>query len=336
MFAPHIVRSAARNPPAARSARRTGDGGCSPGGGWDFATIRIGTAGSAETQSPSRLSPPRGQPEKPGPPPPRDEPRVKKRAASSAITNETVATDPGPRTRTTIGVGEEVTLTSAAGTTKWKTTAGTLSAASGVSVTVTAPDTPQDVTVTAGKAQITFSVIAPTDVLMERYPDTGISHTKDRPDVGMLTTAFLRPDTVNFYNVKHREVDVKAFANGVYKPFDGLGHDASPKTIRMQDVVVAGKGTQSRIQDKVCSGDPGTPAPFDMGSILYVIPYEYQVANGPFHRFTSVVQMCTFTPLDPSQSKADLHAYKAGASALTTLGAATSNPDMCFNPPVGP
>ena len=45
---------------------------------------------------------------------------------------------------------------------------------------------------------------------MERYPNTGITHTKDRPDVGMLTTAFLPPDTVNFYNIKHREVDVKS------------------------------------------------------------------------------------------------------------------------------
>lgn len=336
MFAPRIVRAAAGNPRAARVARRAGDGGRSPGRRWDFATIRIGPTARAESQPPSPLSSPRGQPEEPKSPPPREEPRAKKRGLSPAITSETVAVDPGPRTRTTVGVGEEVTLTHSAGTTTWKTTAGTLSAASGASVTLTAPDTAQNVTATAGTAKITFSVIAPNDVLMERFPDTGVSHTKDRPDVGMLTTAFLTPDTVNFYNLKHREVDVKAMANGVYTPFDGLGHDANPKTIRMQDVVVAGKGTQSRVRDKVCSGDPGTPAPFAMGSILYVIPYEYQVASGPFHRFTAVVQMCTFTPLDPSPSKAGLHAYKAGASALTTLGAATSNPDMCLNPPPGP
>jgi hypothetical protein len=317
---------------------------------WDFAGIRVGTVDGAQRQPASEFVPPRGQQEQPPVQPPRKEsfrkpdegksepaeaaPRKKRRASAAAIASETVAMDPGPRTRNKIGVGEEVTLTYSAGATRWKTTAGTLSAVRGAAVVLTAPDTAQDVTVTAGKAKLTFVVTAPSDVLMEKDPDTGISHTKNRPDIGMWTTGFLAPDTVNFYNIKHREVDVKAFANGVYKPFDGIGHDANPKAIRMMDIVVAGRGTRSRVHDKVCSGDPGTLAPFAMGSMLYVIPYEYQVGDGAFHPFTSVVQMCTLSRLDASDPNGSaLHAYKAGASALTTVGAPTTNPDMCFHPP---
>jgi hypothetical protein len=333
---PAVVVSASGEPPASH---------------WNFAKIPVCAPERAEGQPPMARSMPRAQPDEkpPAKPPRKDEPPEGKRdpadkppakapaAPSATIANETVAIDPGPRTRTKIAVGEEVTLTYSAGNANWQTTAGTLSAKRGVSVTLTAPDTARTVTVTAGKATITFDVIAPKDVLMERYPSTGISHTKDRPDIGMLTTAFLQPDTVNFYNIKHREVDARAFATGVYKPFDGIGHDANPKTIRMQDVVVAGKGTQSRIQDKVCSGDPATLPPFETGQILYVIPYEYQVGTGPFHRFTSVVQMCTLTSFDPSKpEKADLYAYKAVADALTTVGAASSNTAWCVNPPPSP
>jgi hypothetical protein len=289
---------------------------------------------------------PRGQPdEKPPAKPPQDKPPEGKRdpaqkppakkpaAAPAAITSQTLSVDPGPATRTTIGVAEQVLLSYSAGITDWKTTAGTLSSTHDTGTFLTAPDTAQKVTVTAGQTTITFDVIPPNDVLMEQDPNTAISHTKDRPDIGMLTTTFLQPDTVNFQHVKYREKDAKAFASGVYKPFDGKSHDPNPKTIGMRDVVVAGKGTQSSGQDKVCSGDPATPPPFAMGSILYVIPYEYQVGNGPFRPFTSVVQMCAFTPLDPAPDKADLTAYKAGASALTKLGAPTSNAAICVNPP---
>jgi hypothetical protein len=368
MFAPPVVRplpkSAARTsnsrPLQHLSGLRTGDWGHEhgrvpaaavsasgepPRSHWNFVKIPVCAPERAEKQPPLARSMPRAQPDEkpPAKPPegkrePADKPPAKKPAAPPAtITSETVAIDPGPRTRTKVGVGEEVTLTYSAGNTNWQTTAGTLSANRRVTVTLTAPDTAQNVTVTAGKATITFDVIAPKDVLMERYPNTGISHTKDRPDVGMLTTAFLQPDTVNFYNIKHREVDVKAFATGVYKPFDGIGHDPNPPTIRMQDVVVAGKGTQSRVQDKVCSGDPATLPPFETGQILYVIPYEYQVGTGPFHRFTSVVQTCTLMSFDQSKpEKAGLYAYKAVADALTTVGAATSNPAWCVNPPPSP
>jgi hypothetical protein len=246
---------------------------------------------------------------------------------AATITGATVATAPGARTRTTIGVGEEVTLTYSAGSADWATTAGRLSAVRGVSVTLTAPDAAGQVTVTAGTAKISYTAIAPNIVLMERFPDTGISHTKDRPDSGIQTRPYLGPDTVNFYNIKYHEVNVGAMASGVYKPFDGIGHDLHPKTIRMFDDVVAGMGTRTRGKDTVCSGDPATPAPFETGSILYIIPYEYQVGDGPFRRFAYATQMCLYNAANSA-----LYAYKAGAKGLTNVGSPTSNPEMCDTP----
>jgi len=321
----------------------------SPGPSWNFRNIPVFSPSREkpfQEQSAPRTQPqgsprpsirlPRGDdpavPKDPGrkptPGPPQKPAPKSPAAAAATITSETVATGPGAQTRTTIGVGEDVRLTYSAGDTTWATTAGTLSAAKGGSVVLTAPDTAKKVTVTAGKATITFTVIAPNMVTMERLPDTSVSHTKDRPDSGIQTTSFLGPDTVNFYNTMHHEVNVNAVADGVYKPFDGKGHDPHPDTIGTTTEVVAGKGTRTLAKDKACSGDPATPAPFASGSIKYVIPYEYQVDGGAFHRFASVTQLSTF-----DRKSSALSTVKAGARGSTTVGSPTSDPEVCANPP---
>jgi len=291
-----------------------------PRGGWDFSKIPL-------------YAPPLGQPrekpgEQPGVRPPSQNPAPQSPPSQPAtIASQTVANEPGASTRTTIGVGEQVNLSYSAGKTHWATSAGTLSSDYDDGVFFNAPDTPQNVTVSAGTAKIILTVIAPASIVAERFPDTGVSHTKDRPDSGIMTTTFLGPDTVNFRNVKYREVNVGAICSGVFKPFEGRPHDPSPKTIGMQDTVIAGKGTQSRAQDKACSGDPGTPPPFETGSILYDIPNEYQVADGPFHHFANATQLSTY-----SNAQSVAYTYKAGARGWTTLSSPTSNPDMCLQP----
>jgi hypothetical protein len=323
--------------------------GGSPGPSWNFRNIPV-FAPDAEKPSREERAPrslPQGSPRspvrlprgddpavpkdsgrKPTPGPPQKPPPKSPAPAAATITSDTLATQPGAPTRTTIGVGEDVRLTYSAGDTKWATTAGTLSAAKGASVILTAPDTAKNVTVTAGTATITFTVIAPNMVTMERLPDTDVSHTKDRPDSGIQTTSFLGPDTVNFYNTMHREVNVNSEADGVYKPLDGKGHDAHPKTIGTTTDVVAGKGTRTLAKDKACSGDPGTPAPFVFGSILYVIPYEYQVNGGAFHHFAYVTQMSMYNPENSVAAT-----FKAGARGLTKVESPTSHPEVCDNPP---
>ena len=257
------------------------------------------------------------------------------------ITSETVATSPGARTRTTIGVGEEVNLTYSAGTTRWTTSGsggrirGLLSSDTGDTVTLTAPDTAQRITVTAGTATLAFDVIAPTGVHMDRFPGTGIKHKVNRPDVGIGTLPFLLPDTVNFLHVVYRELDATGVPTdpGVYScntfknghcNLGGAG--ASCGDLLLTSTVVAGKGTQAIVGDCVYSGRcPGTRTPpFAPGSITVRVPYEYKVGAGAFHWFAPVPQVFTL-----AADASTLTAEKAGANGATIVAAATSTIPRC-------
>lgn len=246
------------------------------------------------------------------------------------ITSETVVTDPAPRTRTTVGVGEEVDLTHTPGTATWATTAGTLSATTGVTVRLTAPDTAQRVTVTGDAARIEFNVLAPTSVAMDREPGTGVKHTRNFPDSGVQTRVFLGPDTVNFSRVRYRERDVGAATTGTYTCFGpttphcgaGVGNPCPDKALT--NTVVAGMGTQSVLGDCAYSGHCGGTAPFAPGSLSFSIPYEYSVPPDPFHAITTVAQVHTL-----AADASTLTSSKAGANGTTTVAAATVVQPQC-------
>ena len=254
-------------------------------------------------------------PPKPGPKPP---------APAETITSETVVTAPAPRTRTKIGVGEEVNLTHSPGSAAWTTTAGKLSAANGTKVILTAPDTTQKITVTAGTATLDFEVIAPTTVAMDREPGTAVKHHLNRPDSGIQTRVFLGPDTVNFNKVIYHEMDVAGVPTnpGVYScnTFStghcgaGAGNPCPDKL--MNDTVIAGKGTQSVLGDCAYSGFCAGTAPFTPGSISLSIPYEYKIGTGAFHPITNVPQTHALAA-DGSTLTSD----KAGAHGATTVAA---------------
>ena len=266
-----------------------------------------------------RLAPPPPAPTPPAPTPPAPAPPVE------TITSETVLTSPRPRTRKNIGVGEEVRLTHAPGAAAWATTAGTLSAANGVTVTLTAPDTAQRVTVTGGGTTIIFDVLAPTDVHMDRFGATGVKHTQNHADSGIETQPFLLPDTVNFRNVIYHELNVAAVVTspGAYSCFaGGVGHCRAAaggvcQDLAMTNTVVAGKGTQAVLTDCVYSGDCQQAAPFVPGSITFSIGYEYKVGAGPFHNIRTVDQQSTLA------LGVILTSSKAGANGVTTVASPT-------------
>lgn len=241
------------------------------------------------------------------------------------ITSQTVVTSPGTRTRTTIGVGEEVNLTHAPGSAAWTTTSGTLSATNGVTVILTAPDTAKRITVNAGTATISFDIIAPTSVAMDREPGTGVKHTLNQPDSGIQTRVFLGTDTVNFSRVRYRELNVAGVPTspGVYScntfstgHCSGATAGACPDKA-LTDTVVAGKGTQSLLGDCAYSGHCGTAPPFVPGSITVNIPYEYKVGTGAFHAIRNVPQVHTL-----EADASTLTSSKAGATGSTTVAAA--------------
>ncbi len=249
-------------------------------------------------------------------------------AKEGTINSETVAISPGVRTRTTIGVGEEVTLTYSEGVALWTTTGGTLSSSSGSSITLTAPDTAQSVTVRGGGAGVAtknFTVIEPATVNMDREPGTGIRHTKDMPDIGIQTRPFLSPDTVNFYNTTVHEIDLPGVPTspGVYScnPFSS-GHCGGPcGDASASNVVVANKGTKIDGVDTVYSGFcPSFSAPFTPGSLTLRIPWEYKVGSGPYHQFDTVIQYHALL----ADISSTLVASKAGASGMTWVSLPSS------------
>ena len=271
-------------------------------------------------------------PTPPGPTPPGPTPE--------SITSQTVATSPGAQTRTTIGVGEQVNLTHAPGSAAWTTTIGPtpLSATNGITVILTAPDTAQRITVTAGTATLAFDVIAPTSVAMDRQPGTGVQHKVNRPRSGIQTRVFLGPDTVNFSRARYRELDVAGTASspGVYScnPASGghcgAGGGGAPCPDKaLTNTVVAGMGTQSLLGDCACSGDCNTPPPFVAGSLTLSIPYEYKVGAGAFHAITNVPQVHTL-----AADLSTLTSSKAGATGTTTVAAGTVALPQCPGCPV--
>jgi peptidoglycan hydrolase-like protein with peptidoglycan-binding domain len=275
----------------------------------------------------------------PAPPGPAPAPPGPAPAPPESITSQTVATSPGVRTRTTIGVGEAVNLTHAPGSAAWTTSVGPapLSATNGDRVIFTAPDTfpakTQRITVTAGAATKDFDVTAPTSVAMDREPGTGVLHKLNRPRSGIQTRVFLGPDSVNFSNrVRYRELDVAAVASpGVYScnPGSGghcnAGGGGAPCNDKgLINTVVAGMGTQSEFGDCACSGDCNQPPPFVAGRLTINIPYEYRVGAGAFHSITSVLQVHT---LEPDLST--LTSSKAGANGTTTVAAGTVSLPGC-------
>ncbi|HJZ74538.1 MAG TPA: hypothetical protein VKE51_22530 [Vicinamibacterales bacterium] len=189
----------------------------------------------------------------------------------------------------------------------------------------TAPDTAQTVTVTGGKASITFNVIAPNDVHMDRFLETAVKHTEGHADSGIQTQPFLLPDNVSFMNVTYHEMNTRAVVTspGVYACLKDRVHckqvpaGAACHNIPMLDSVVAGKGTEALFPDCVYSGDCGQTAPFAPGTITFRIPYEYRVGKGPFRQFRVVTQV---SALDADGST--LRSEKAGAKGETTVAAA--------------
>jgi peptidoglycan hydrolase-like protein with peptidoglycan-binding domain len=264
-------------------------------------------------------------PPKPGPTPPKPAPAPPKPAPPQSIASETVALTPGARTRTKIGVGEEVKLTHSPGSAAWTTTGGTLSAASGVTVILTAPDTAQRITVTAGTTTLAFDVLAPDSVSMNREPGTGVKHTLNRADSGIQTRIFLGPDTVNFNKVIYHELDVAGTVTspGAFScnPASG-GHcgagggGAACPDLLLTTEVVAGKGTRAVRGDCAYSGDCGTSPPIPPGSLTLSIPYEYKVGAGAFHRFAIVAQVHSL-----AADASTLNTDKAGAHGDTRVAA---------------
>jgi len=237
------------------------------------------------------------------------------------ISSQTFATVPTDRSRTTIGVNEQVTVSSggctlsASGDGTWQGT--------GYTGTLTAGPTSGTVTVTASHADMTsasivFTVIQPSGILYARV--NGIRHTQGRPDVGMQEDLYLQPDSVSFQGLYQKELDDTGSATGAWACFNGQGHNPNPNPASVGADIV-GYGSKVSAVDSAYSGDCGYNAPFAASVNQDNIPDVYLTSptepSPP--PFTTVLQAANLN------SSGTLMMTKGAASASTTVGSPTSN-----------
>ncbi|GEM_PF-3359983 len=210
------------------------------------------------------------------------------------ITSQTFATSPSDRSRTRIGVGEEVNLNYSPGNAKWKISGkGKISSKNGSSITFTAGNKSGSTTIKAtgsgGSCSLTFTVISPTSMTMNKCPGKNLKHTINRPDCGWMGKVFVHPDDVNFYRVEIRELDSAAVTTGSYTVFKGVKHGnypapdhASSWFALIDHSDAAGSSWGNAIQDNIYSGDPG-PAktgnapPFSIGTMYFPMTWQWRV-----------------------------------------------------------
>jgi hypothetical protein len=201
------------------------------------------------------------------------------------ITSQTTASVPPDRTRTMVGVGEEVTLTVDPAPATWSVSgAGTVSPSSGASVTFRAGERAGSATVTAEGAgcccSITFTVVEPSGIMMSRT--SLVRHRKGKPDCGFLARPYVLPNSVSFQNIEVREKNSKATATGYFLLFNGTRHQPEPQN--ESDWFTAqecceGLGSPADCHDEIYSGYPGVPTP-SVGLMTFPITWEFRVAGG--------------------------------------------------------
>jgi hypothetical protein len=227
------------------------------------------------------------------------------------LASQTVATSPTNRARTTIGVGEEVTLTVTGNPATWAITSGggTLSPNTGArnSVTFTADDNAASVTITATGSgcscvnTITFTVVRPANWTMKRRTGTNLRHTHGRPGTGWRGIMYVHPNNVNFYRVEVREVDSQFVATGCISHFSGDYHGGYPPPDRVSSWIslnthTDADGTQWTGVDNIDTGDysvadAGAAPPFNVGTGYFSIVMQWHVIGGAnIHDFAAVRQ----------------------------------------------
>jgi hypothetical protein len=219
-----------------------------------------------------------------------------------AITTATVKTAPSgaAKSRTRVGVGEQVDLTgSAAGT--WTANIGTATGASSSTFRWTAPATKSDatatITLTAGKQTATQSltVVPPKTISMKNVG----SHTALVKAGGacMLTEVTFGPSDVCLGAMQWLEVPGPGTGvSGFFKKFSAttLHHDPNPNPALVNDNNVMEAGPHNAANDHCAVHS--TPGPYSDGAFQWDIPNQYVLdgeAASSGRNFTPTTQ--TFT-----------------------------------------
>ena len=213
------------------------------------------------------------------------------------IASQTFKTSPTDRTRTKVGVGEEVTITVTGNPATWEIdTGGTITPTGGTtnSVTFTAGGTAATATIQATGSgcscvnTIVFTVVEPESMTMRRKGSTN-EHNNPQPDCGWTGLIYVHPNDVNFYRVQVRELDSQAVCAGCYNvaPFPGAYHGGYPLPDRASPWLGMSshsetRGSKVNGEDHVYSGYPpsasvGTAPPFTTGNYYWPMTWQWRV-----------------------------------------------------------
>ncbi|MGD0969737.1 MAG: hypothetical protein ABR949_15810 [Candidatus Aquilonibacter sp.] len=215
------------------------------------------------------------------------------------MSSQTFATEPTDTGRTTIGVGEVVTITTT-GESLSASGDGTLSGGSSPA-TLTAGATGGTVTVsTPGRYQVclanslTFSVIPPSAVLYSAA-DGNVFHTQNTANIGVLGNVYLQPDTVSFQYVQYEEVIANFTASGAWSCINGMPHTGASVPVQIgADVPGYGSELAGGYQDEAYSGScTGNQTQASSESVTY--PGQYTLNGGTFYPIMTITQTATET-----------------------------------------
>ena len=139
-----------------------------------------------------------------------------------------------------------------------------------------------------GSAAVSFSIIAPSGVVVGRAENTGVYHWHGVPSVGFLGKAYLTPDTVWFGRVHVLEQEAELEATGYLEYLDGEGHHPAAGWVSVGNVVT-GVGSQVGGTDTITL-TTDNHSPYAEGHFSFSIPWLYKVGMGEPRSMGTVTQ----------------------------------------------
>lgn len=246
------------------------------------------------------------------------------------IISETVATSPTDRTRKTIGVGEEVNLsTNPSISITWSITGGgSISAVNGTKIKFTAGGRQSTSVVKGVKSSsnmsVSFSVLEPAEVTMERIISAGMEHINGKPTLRARLRIYIKPTNVSFTHIAVREGTCPVTESLGY--FSELQIPPHPDgSYFYMNKHVSGKGTLAAGNDLISFGlDSNYP---EAGGYTWAIPY-YFIVEG--HTALGEKQFTIVKQVVFKAANGDLTISKGGTSASCSLNEPTSSLNETF------
>ena len=134
-----------------------------------------------------------------------------------------------------------------------------------------------EVSVQIGECKLseTFSVVAPSSIYMEQFPNTQVKHITGTASCGFIGAVYLRPDDVSFSEVEIQEQEAPAITSGCFTSAQGQMHELGAWE-EASDNTWPGKGTYVT-SDTVWSGADFTGPTFTDGQFTWYIPVKFRV-----------------------------------------------------------